>query len=199
MPSYTKQIEEALAQAPPVRYEHGVAILAIAEPRDYRLQGLDDLSPMQCGYATEVPPAAIAVKTPAELENVYQELTRIANTGLGSGHEERKILDDGIQTQIEHAYIANWLGAEESRHLLSIHGYNPSLNTVAWSFTHQTLRLTTTRIGNALLSVYPAVLSISGLLDIQALDYESIDDVGQRAEKYALPLPLSYKAPQGHV
>lgn len=199
MSIYTKQIEQALGQAPPIQYEHDTPRLAMPEQKDYRPLGLHDLSPMACGYTEEVLPSTIVVKEPAELKNVYKELARITSTMHAFGHEEQQLLDKQIQTQVEHAYIAGWLGAAESRYLLSIYGYSPDTHAVAWSFGHQALRLTTTRIGCALLLVYPTTPSVSSLLRIHALGYEGVDDVGQRAEKYSLPLPLSYKAAGGHI
>ena len=134
----------------------------------------------------------VIVATTADLKQVYAEMHKLSKNVATAD------IDANAKHEGEHAIAAKKLGAHTLKYLIKLWYHDGGYS---WQAALRMHKLSTSKLGLAVITAYPRVLSRGDQIDIEGMGYEGVREIGDRVKIFnqkvpsgqSLPLPLSYR------
>jgi hypothetical protein len=185
------RIWKAIENAGPMRFANGVWELVGTEEAGLDLPSLKNASDsyqVDIGVdPVKLPPYCITASSAQELADILDAYLAINHEHLSAAERTQE-----IQHEAEHGQAAMLLGAKSTTYYLEIHKSEDG-DRLGWRLAHCSQGLVTTKLGLAILNVYPREPSDGDLRQLKLLGYPSIAQVAKLAAHHSLPIPLSAK------
>jgi hypothetical protein len=185
---YSIALENALANAAPIDHVNGQWIPRLTHAQAYgrvpRKDGHN--SPVMYPPRRKLHdmPHGVQVDTLADLDELVVDYHDRVGLAL-----DREALDKTLRHEGQHAEIIGLLGGS-AFHALELFE-NKEAEQTFWVISTSPYDLRTTKLGYALIRVYPEDPSPPDIHQAQAVGYRNVQHVGDVAAAYGLPQPLS--------